>query len=98
MTLFEHVLLQARAGLAEIHRDRARALDFMARYGGSPGLDAWLETLAVEQQQHAVLIEGIAELRRQNHPALLHQVRATRMAKAALRPVRADVCTGTDGR
>lgn len=88
MTLFEHVMLQARSGLAEIDRDRDRALTFMAHYGGSPALDVWLEALAGERARHLAMIEGVAELHRQRHPALLHQVRATRMAKASLRPLR----------
>lgn len=97
MTLFEHLLVQARSGLADIHRDRDRALSFIARYGGRPALDAWLEQLELELAQHVGLIDGIAELRREHHPALQHDVRVTRMAKASLRSVRADRArTGTD--
>ena len=96
MTLFQHVLLQARHGLADIHRDRRVAMDFEARYGGSPALDAYLANLEVERAQHLLILDGLDELRRQQHPALLHEVRATRMAKAALRAAPAAIRTGTD--
>ncbi|OFW44768.1 MAG: hypothetical protein A3J29_07990 [Acidobacteria bacterium RIFCSPLOWO2_12_FULL_67_14b] len=96
MTLFQHMLLQARSGLSDIDCDRDRALSFMARYGGSPALDAWLGTLEVERAQHLLILDGLDELRRQQHPALLHEVRATRMAKAALRAAPAAIRTGTD--
>lgn len=97
MTLIEHLLVQARSGLADIHRDRDRALSFVARYGGSPALDVWIEQLELERAQHLLLIKGIAELRLEDHPALQHDVRVTRMAKASLRSVRADRArTGTD--
>lgn len=94
MTLFEHVLLQARDGLSEIDRDRDRALTFIARYGGSPGLDVYLEDLAIERARQLLMIQGLHELRQQKHPALFHQVRFTRMMKATLRPT-SGVKTGT---
>lgn len=95
MNLFQHMLLATREGLAEIHRDRDRALTFEARYGGSPGMDAWLAILEEERAQHALMIEAIAELARRREPILLQEVRPTRMLKASIRfqpPAR----TGTD--
>lgn len=89
MTLFEHVMLQARSGLSSIDEDRDRAVTFVARYGGSPGLDAWLEELEAERGRQLLMMDGLDALRQQNHPALLHQVRPTRMLKASLRPVAA---------
>lgn len=97
MNLYEHMVLRVREGLAEIHRDRQRALHFMARYGGSPDMDAWLAQLDDEQQKHVLAIEGMAELIRQNpHSPVLHlPMRATRLAKATLRAVPTRR-TGTD--
>lgn len=96
MTVFQHMELAIRAGLAEIHRDRDRALTFEARYGGSPALDAWLVTLEEERARHALMAEAIAELCRQEHPVLRLDVRPTRMLKASLRMAPA-TRTGTDG-
>lgn len=96
MTLYQHMLLQARAGLSEVDRDRDRGHMFIARYGGSPALDAWLRARNEERAQHLMMIEALGDLQRLNHPALLTQVRASRMVKAALRTVPAVIArTGT---
>ena len=98
MTLFEHMLLMVQSGLAEIHRDRDRALTFQARYGGSPDLDVYLRQLEEKRALHSMMVDAVAELRRQNanHPVLGLPVRATRMARASLRTVAPAMRTGTD--
>jgi hypothetical protein len=94
MTLVEHVLLQARSGLSDIDRDRDRAMTFMVRYGGSGALDAWLADLEAERARHVLLLQGLEALRQQNHPALLCEVRPTRMLKASLRQADRGVAAG----
>jgi hypothetical protein len=98
MTLFDHVMLQARSGLSDIDQDRDRALSFIARYGGSPGLDAWLEQLAADRAQQLLLLDGLQTLQEQSSPALLMHVRPTRMLKVALRGADVLSATGTDPR
>lgn len=87
MTLYAHVRLQVRSSLAEIDRDREAALSFEARYGGGPGFDLYVAQLAEDRQQHLMMLEGLQELRNQGHAVLLQEIRATRMAKALLRPL-----------
>jgi len=83
-TLFEQVVRQAESWLAEIDYERDRAASFVARYGGSAALDAWLDALELERGKHLAMMGGLEELRRQNHPALLLDVRPARMVKASL--------------
>lgn len=87
MTLYAHVRLQVRASLAEIDRDREAALSFEARYGGGPAFDHYLAQLADDRQQHLTMLDGLQELRKQGHAVLLQEIRATRMARAVLRPL-----------
>lgn len=86
MTLFERVLGQAERWLVDLDQARDRAALFIARYGGSPQLDTYLDQLEDERAKHLMMMEGLEVLRAQNHPALLLQVRPPRpqMLKATL--------------
>lgn len=85
MTLFDHMRVSIRSGLSAIDQDGDRAESFIARYGGSPALDGWLRELRVERLTQLVMLQGLEELRQQNHPALGCEVRSTRMLKVSLR-------------
>ncbi len=83
MTPFERVARQAEEWLADLDAERDRAAVFIARYGGGPGLDSYLERLERERAKHLLMMERLEELRCANHPALLLEVRPV-MAKASI--------------
>jgi hypothetical protein len=87
VTLFDRLQRNARRWLDDIDQVRDRAALFVARYGGSAELDAYLDALEAERARHLLLMDGLEALRRQNHPFLLLDVRP-RMLKAGLPPAR----------
>lgn len=85
MTLFDLLRRFAQQWLVDLDTERDRAVVFASRYGGSPALDAYLDAREAERAKHLVLMEGLEDLRRQNHPFLLLEVRPPQMLKASLR-------------